>query len=367
MHALITADAMGGVWTYVRELVTGLSRRGVRVTLVSFGEIPTAAQTAWMESLENVDFRPTAFRLEWMQDVVTDFDASSEYLASIVREVKPDILHLNQYCYGDLQVDIPIVVVAHSDVVSWWVGVHGHQPQPNDWIDWYRIVVTRGIEGADFVVAPSTWMMEALGSYYARPERASVIYNGRNHQLFNPLVTKQRFALSVGRLWDKGKQLSLFRGLQSPIPVYVAGSDDHPDGSSSSSIRNFGDAIKFKGVQNEAQLCKLYSRASIYAAVSRYEPFGLALLEAAFSRCAIVANDIPSFREIWGDSICYFRTNDPQDLEQKIEWLASDEAARRQFGQSSYEHAMARYTADRMVEQYLDLYRALVPAEAAAA
>ena len=44
----------------------------------------------------------------------------------------------------------------------------------------------------------------------------------------------------------------------------------------------------------EAQLRTLYSRASIYAATSRYEAFGMAPLEAAFSRCAIVAHDIPS-------------------------------------------------------------------------
>jgi len=37
-----------------------------------------------------------------------------------------------------------------------------------------------------------------------------------------------------------------------------------------------------------------------------YEPFGLAPLEAALSRCAIVANDIPSLREVWGSAAMYF-------------------------------------------------------------
>ena len=68
MHILLTADTVGGVWTYARELVTGLVRRGMRVTLVSFGDIPTPGQMRWMEGLRNFDFRPTAFRLEWMQD-----------------------------------------------------------------------------------------------------------------------------------------------------------------------------------------------------------------------------------------------------------------------------------------------------------
>src|SRR5690348_9853416 len=80
MHILVTADTLGGVWTYTRELVTGLVRRGPRVTLVSFGDIPTAAQTRWMEGLENFDYRPTAFKLEWMLDSETDMLASAQYL-----------------------------------------------------------------------------------------------------------------------------------------------------------------------------------------------------------------------------------------------------------------------------------------------
>ena len=63
MHVLVTADTVGGVWIYTRELVAGLVRRGVRVTLVSFGEIPTAAQTEWLEGLRGVDFHPTGFSL----------------------------------------------------------------------------------------------------------------------------------------------------------------------------------------------------------------------------------------------------------------------------------------------------------------
>ena len=40
MHILVTADTLGGVWTYTRELVTGLVLGHGRVTLVSFGDIP---------------------------------------------------------------------------------------------------------------------------------------------------------------------------------------------------------------------------------------------------------------------------------------------------------------------------------------
>src|SRR5213075_694716 len=82
--------------------------------------------------------------------------------------------------------------------------------------------------------------------------------------------------------------------------------------------------LRIAGEQSQAQLRQLYGRAAIYAATSRYEPFGLAPVEAALSRCAIVANDIPTFREIWGDDAIYFSTNDAASLAAAIRDLSED-------------------------------------------
>jgi len=104
MRVLVTTDTIGGVWIYTRELVTGLVGRGIGVTLVSFGDIPTAQQTEWLDRFPEVDYRATAFRLEWMRDAPEDQRASAEFLTSVVAEVQPDLLHLSQYCYGSLNV-----------------------------------------------------------------------------------------------------------------------------------------------------------------------------------------------------------------------------------------------------------------------
>src|SRR6201993_2664683 len=154
MHVLVTADTVSGVWTYTRELVSGLVSRGLRVTLISFGEVPLPEQTAWMDGLHGLDYRPTAFRLEWMQEGEQDYDDSAAYLKSLVEEIQPDVLHLNQFCYGDLPVDIPRLVVAHGDLITWWVAVHGREPKAARWLNRYRDVVGRGLSAAHMVVAP---------------------------------------------------------------------------------------------------------------------------------------------------------------------------------------------------------------------
>lgn len=368
MHALITADTIGGVWTYVRELVAGLVGRGAQVTLVSFGQIPAPHQTKWMEGLPGLDFRPTGFRLEWMQEAERDLELSAEYLLSVVRETRPDIIHLNQYAYGALEVDVPKLVVAHSDVVSWWVAVHGEEPPESKWSCWYRDTVLRGLLGATAVVAPSRAMLDALASFYTPPAVGKVIYNGRTQALFNGQAEKENYAVSVGRLWDGAKQISLLTQIEPPLPVHIVGSEQHPDAAyRHSTPRTRKGNIRFRGELGEEALRHLYNRAALYVATSRYEPFGLAPLEAALARCALVLNDIPSFHELWGENAYYFRHNDSDSLAGALRQLAEDREMRIVYGNLAYHHARQRFGVDRMVDEYWALYRSLVPLEVEAA
>jgi len=367
VHVLVTADTMSGSWTYTRELVTGLVTRGVRVTLVSFGEIPLPGQTAWMELLHGLDYRPTAFRLEWMHEAPEDFPESSEYLANLVREVQPDVLHLHQFCYGNLPVDTPRVVLAHGDLISWTQAVQGCTPRPTRWLQWYRDTVVRGIAAADAVVAPSAWMLDTI-----RPRREAVIYPGRNPIFFNPYISKDDSVLSVGRLLDAGKQVFLLTQHAQPFSVCIVGAEQtvpQPRIPIRADVKVSTDqsCVAIRGPQTEAQLRALYSRAAVYAATPRYEPLGMAPLDAAFSRCAIVANDIPSFREVWGDAALYFRTNDASSLAVTLRQLDADRGLRHAYADRAFARARERFTTKRMIDDYLELYRSLMPADSVAA
>jgi len=363
-HVLITADTMGGVWTYARELVTGLVYRGVRVTLVSFGNIPSPQQTAWMEPLDLLDFRPTGFKLEWMQDSRPDLEASAAFLQSVIHEVRPDLLHLNQFYYGALPVAVPKLLVAHSDVVGWFQAVHG-STKDSKWLDEYRRIVSTGIAGADLVIAPSRWMLESMRRNYSLRSATRVIHNGRTPSLFNPYIGKDHYAVSLGRIWDLGKNAVLLTQVALPLLTYLAGDNVNPEdkGQARAQARR----LVYRGEINSAQLQHLLSRALIYIATSQYEPFGLAPVEAALSRCAILAADIPSFREIWGTNAIYFRNNDPESLESELHRLAADRDRCFSYGKLAYDHAVKNYRAETMVKNYLDAYGTLVQREAMAA
>lgn len=372
MHILVTADSLSGSWTYARELVTGLVTRGVHVTLVSFGDIPLPDQTAWMDHLHGLDYRPTAFRLEWMQEAEEDLPESSAFLASLVEELRPDVLHLNHFCYGNLPVDVPRVVMAHGDLITWTQAVHDLPRRPAHSLAWYRKTVVEGLSAADAVITPSAWMLDRITACYGRPHRGEVIYPGRNPIFFNPYVSKDDCVLAVGRLIDASKQVFLLTQSHHPLPVCIVGAE-HTVPLPRIPIRadvkvaTEKTSVAIRGPQTDAQLRALYSRAAIYAATSRYEPLGIPALEAAFSRCAIVANDIPSHREIWGDAALYFKTNDAASLAENIRLLNQDRTMRRAYAEMAYTRARERFTTKRMIDQCLDLYRSVASVDSAAA
>ncbi len=377
MHVLVTGDTLSGSWVYTRELVAGLVTRGVRVTLVSFGDIPLPAQTSWMDHLHGLDYRPTAFRLEWMQEAEEDRAEAASFLMSLAQELRPDLLHLHQFSYGNLPVDIPRIVMAHGDLLTWREAVPEQQHRPLNAAERYararyRDTVLLGIACADAVVAPSAWMLNRFSAMYTMPRRAEVIYPGRNPIFFNPYVSKDDCVLAVGRLVDANRQLSLLTQHEHPLPVCIVGSEQTvatPLNPIRADVKVATEetSVAIRGPQTEAQLRALYSRAAIYAATSRYEPLGMPVLEAAFSRCAIVANDIPSYREMWGDAALYFRTNDASSLAASIRLLNDDRTMRRAYAELAYARARERFTTKRMIDEYLQLYRSLISVRTAAA
>src|SRR5262249_39620285 len=157
-----------------------------------------------------------------------------------------------QFCYGSLNVDIPKVVVAHSDVLSWWITVKNEVPGDIPWLRWYRSAVLEGLHGATSIIAPSHWMSRQIEALYNPPVRSTVIYNGRTPTQFNPHISKDDFVLSVGRLWDSGKQVSLLTRIDSASPIFVVGAEQKADQAlrtdhSATLNRKFS----VKGVQSE--------------------------------------------------------------------------------------------------------------------
>ena len=68
---------------------------------------------------------------------------------------------------------------------------------------------------------------------------------------------------------------------------------------------------------SDSDLKQFYVNASVMVATSKYEGFGLPLVEAMSLECKLLINDIQIFREICGNNAIYFENE--EDLKNKLE------------------------------------------------
>jgi glycosyltransferase involved in cell wall biosynthesis len=351
-HVLMTADTVGGVWTYGLELCRGLQRHDTRVTLFSMGRMPDDAQREEVQSIGNITLMPTPYRLEWMPDCERDLVASGELLLGLEQQLKPDVVHVNGFWHAALPFGAPVLSAAHSCVPSWWRACR-KTALPPEWSA-YRDWVRDAVNAADMMVAPTQAFFQQFQELNGTPTRARVIYNGRDPARFQT-GPKHMMVLAAGRLWDEAKNIG---GLckaagQTGIRVAVAGDTAAPDGDVISM-----DHVAVLGRLTPDELAQWMAKAAIFVSPARYEPFGLTILEAGLSSCALVLGDIPTLRELWDGAALFVHPEDEDALGAALRGLTADPARTAELGQLARARAEI-YSTEKMAAAYDDAYGAL--------
>ncbi|HET9954805.1 MAG TPA: glycosyltransferase family 4 protein [Polyangiaceae bacterium] len=362
---LMTTDAVGGVFSYCRALATQLTRRGFEVGIATMGPAPSHEQREQLRAISGTSVFESDYALEWMDDPWAQVDAAGEWLLAIEREFAPDIVHLNGYCHAALPWRVPKVVVAHSCVLSWWKAVLG-EPAPERYGE-YAARVQQGLRAADCVVSPTQSFLSSLRGCYSFGSRARVIWNGAESSAA-PTSERRACFIAAGRMWDRAKNLTLLERTAAELdwPVFVAG-DVGPtpaQPSTENSARQAKrEALKFLGRLSQSQLADILSSAAVFVHPARYEPFGLSVLEAALSGCALILGDLPSLRELWADAAIYVDPDDAAGFLQACRALTRDPERRQVLAARAQERAHA-YSVERMGAAYQALYLGLLRARA---
>jgi glycosyltransferase involved in cell wall biosynthesis len=350
----MTADPIGGVWSYALELARGLSGYGVEIALATMGQPLSAEQRREAADEGNVTLHESSFKLEWMENPWEDVEQSGEWLLSLEEKLRPDLVQLNGYVHAALPWRSPCLVVAHSCVLSWWQAVRRGEPPAG--YEQYHSRVAEGLAGADLVVAPTAAMLQCVEKLYLPLPNARVIHNARSRTRFRP-GKKEDFILSVGRLWDDAKNIGTLArtAYDLPWPVYVAGEQKHPGGGRPVAM----DGVNRLGFLAPENLAPWYAAASVYALPARYEPFGLTILEAALSGCALVLGDIPSLRELWDGAAVFVDPDQGEALEDELCALCADRGRLASLGDKALARSRS-FSAAKMTTGYLAAYRELM-------
>jgi glycosyltransferase involved in cell wall biosynthesis len=361
LHVLMTADAVGGVWQYALDLAQGLSAYGVRTTLAVLGPAPHADQIASASAIPGCQPLPTGLPLDWTADAPGEVEAAGAAIAALAAQRRPDVVHLNspalaaKTCFP-----APVVGVCHSCVATWWEAAGSGAP-PQDFV-WRRSLVESGYRSADALIAPTSAFAQATAQTYGLRNPPIIVHNGRRPHLHGKGTGPENpFAFTAGRLWDKAKNVATLdrAAAHITIPVLAAGASRGPN----------GDFIELKAIHalgslNDDAVRGYLGSQPIFVSVARYEPFGLAVLEAAQAGCALVLSDIPTFRELWSGAAEFVSPDDETALAAVIEGIAHNADRRGRLGAAARQRAQT-YTVGAMTAGVMAVYRAILPRVAA--
>ena len=288
---LLTTDAVGGVWRYSLDLAAGMVPRPILVVL---GPSPSQVQRDEAAAL-GLQLIDTGLPLDWTASDPAALTAVTAALKNLAAGQGIRSVHLHAPALaGPDSWEPAVVVVAHSCVATWWQAVRGG-PLPDD-LAWRAEATRVGLHTADAVIVPTKAHAEATRQAYGDC-MITTVHNGAH----SPLAGKARgdstgLILTAGRLWDEAKNAAGLDQVASRLdtPIHAAGPVTGPNGAHIH-LPN----LHLLGSLDAHAMRRAYSKASVFASLARYEPFGLSVLEAAQSGLRLVLSDIPTFRELW--------------------------------------------------------------------
>jgi glycosyltransferase involved in cell wall biosynthesis len=228
------------------------------------------------------------------------------------------------------------------------------------------VLIPRTMRRSDKLVSPSKFTRdEIVKRFGVSSEKIAVIPNAldpsflvrptgddlsRTHSTYG---LPDRFILSVGTMQPR-KNITLlvraFARIRMSVPglklVLVGGKGgQHYDRDIDDVIREEGieDSVIFPGYVCQEDMPLFYASATVLAFPSRYEGFGIPILEAFSAGTPVSASDIPPFREVGGDAVSYFDPLDIAGCADSLYTLLIDENARRRQERSGKDR-LRRYS-----------------------
>ncbi|MEI6563168.1 MAG: glycosyltransferase family 1 protein [bacterium] len=232
---------------------------------------------------------------------------------------------------------------------------------------------------ADRIIAVSeasrTDILQHLQMAPERHDSVRVIYNGVASSFFPKTAqmapaddpARPRTVLYVGRS-DPYKNLPLLIEALSqarqrapfPLQLKIIGPPDPRYPEAGKRVRELGleAAVSWVGYQPSNILVQMYQKADLVVLPSRYEGFGLPVIEGMACGTPVVCSDIPVLKEIGGDAAFYAPLDSIRGLADGMLRVLTDTALRHEMIRRGLEQAH-RFTWDEAARKTIALYQEL--------
>ncbi len=244
----------------------------------------------------------------------------------------------------------------------------------------FRQCMKTSISRADCVITGSEAskkdMMSSLALNQAMADRIQVVYDGAGgrfevceHAPIKTDETTPRTLLYVGRM-DPYKNVTGLveafalaqKRLAFPLNLVVCGpaDDRYPEARDRAKKLGLADAVRFTGFVSDEELANFYRTSDLLAHPSRYEGFGLQIVEAMRSGLPVCCTDGGSQPEVAGDAACVVKAGDSLSMADAIAEVLSSGEVMQRMKLAGLERAK-RFDWEVCATKTAEIYRSLYP------
>lgn len=242
----------------------------------------------------------------------------------------------------------------------------------------YDFVMHHAVKNSRKIIVPLTAVKKDLQQTLHVPgEKIVVTYEGVATDFFAGVRKRaekfrkknsQEYFLYVGNAYPHKNLERLIEGFiafkqqtHAPVQLVLVGKDDYFYHRLHEKIKRekIADVI-IKHNVNDEELAFLYANAQLFISASLMEGFGLPPLEALISSCPVLLSDIPSFREVCGDSAFYFDPLSTKALKDQMNFVYNLDHKTKQAYLKKVLTRIEHFSWSKMAKETIAVYESCV-------
>lgn len=369
---------ISGIGEYTRELIRELLRQDRANTYMLLFNDPAVMARTLVETgaaeAPNVQPKPVGYGVFSLR--------SQLLLPMLLRHLKVDVYHSTNYMIPfrafSARPNRPMkcVVTIHDVIPLLFPGCAPRSKKTRlFWL--YRQVMRQVGRRADVIVSDSEASRQDVAKQLGIPPddaaRTKTVYCGVSPRFTPPARTAEkasdskepRTLLYVGRM-DPYKNVAALicalsiarKKVPFPLRLVIAGSHDarYPEPSRLAEELGVSDWVEWTGYLSDEELVARYHSADVLVHASRYEGFGLQVVEAMACGLPVICSDGGSLPEVAGDAAIVLRPDDVTGFAGRIVEVLTHPALAREMAGKGQARA-AQFTWARTAAGMLETYR----------